>query len=165
MILAAGDDVEDGLLQIREIVELDLNGSVVVLTGCRSASGSLLAGEGPLGLARGFFQAGAHAVVGSVWPLRDDDAERFAVEFGLALARGESVAAAVQHSQLVRIAAGDPAEAWAGMVVLGNGDLVLSNRESRGVAVGVIAITGLITFFVVVGVQLLRRSKRERRHE
>jgi len=129
---------------------------VVVLTGCRSASGSPDAGAGPLGLARGFFLAGARAVVGSVWPLRDDDAERFVEEFGRALSRGRTVAAAVAHSQRVRIAAGDPAEAWAGMVVLGDGDRVLMTREARSVNVAVIAVAGLALLVVVgLGTRLL----------
>jgi CHAT domain len=115
---------EDGLLQIREIVNLPLDGRIVVLSSCRSATGQMLRGEGVMGMARAFFQAGAHAVVASLWPLRDDDGAALFDRFYAHLARGESVAAALRSSQRDRIEAGAPAYAWAGLMVLGDGDLV-----------------------------------------
>ena len=51
----------------------DLDGRIVVLSACYTATGVVLSGEGVLSLARAFFEAGAHAVVGSRWPLRDVD--------------------------------------------------------------------------------------------
>jgi hypothetical protein len=115
---------EDGLLQMREIVSLHLDGRIVVLSSCRSASGQMLRGEGVMGLARAFFQAGAHSVVASLWPLRDDDGAALFDRFYAHLAEGRSVAAALRAAQRDRIAAGAPAYAWAGLVVLGDGDLV-----------------------------------------
>jgi CHAT domain-containing protein len=124
VLLAAGDESEDGLLQIREIVGLDLRGKVVLLSGCRSATGEVLAGEGVMGLARAFFQAGALAVVGNLWPVRDDEAASLMEEFARGLSRGQSVATALAGARRSRIAAGAPAAAWAGLVVLGDGDVV-----------------------------------------
>ena len=69
-----GPTSEDGLLQTREIEGLDLEGRIVVLSACQTASGAILGGEGVLSLARAFFEAGAHAVIGSRWPIRDEDA-------------------------------------------------------------------------------------------
>jgi CHAT domain-containing protein len=74
VFLAPGSDSEDGLLQLREVIELPLEGRMVVLSSCRSARGWILRGEGVVGFGRAFFQAGSHAVVGGLWPLRDDDA-------------------------------------------------------------------------------------------
>jgi CHAT domain-containing protein len=114
---------EDGLLQMREIVPLHLDGRIVVLSSCRSASGQMLRGEGVMGLARAFFQAGAHTVVASLWPLRDDDGAALFDRFYAHLAQGRSVAEALRAAQRDRLAAGAPAYAWAGLVVLGDGDL------------------------------------------
>jgi CHAT domain-containing protein/tetratricopeptide (TPR) repeat protein len=125
VILAPGSPDEDGLLQMREIVELDLDGKVVILAGCRSARGELLEGEGVLGLARAFFQGGARVVVGSLWPVRDDETAALVEEFARQLARGRSVAASMAQARRVRMRAGATAQAWAGLVVLGDGDLVL----------------------------------------
>jgi CHAT domain-containing protein len=134
VLLAPGGPEEDGLLQPREIVELDLHGALVILSGCRSASGAQVSGEGVVGLARAFFRAGAHTVVGSLWPLRDDEAADLVSELARELGRGRSVSAALAAAQRSRIAAGDPVAAWAGLVVLGDGDLV--PRQDLGAAEG-----------------------------
>lgn len=123
LLLAPGSETEDGLLQVREIVNLDLSGQLVVLSACETASGEILAGEGVLSLARAFFVAGAHAVVGSLWPLRDDDAAAFFERFYRHLGDGENATEALSAAQRERIAEGAPAAAWAGLVLLGNGDL------------------------------------------
>ena len=46
VLLSAGAGHEDGLLQAREISDLDLDGRIVVLSACRTVSGALLSGEG-----------------------------------------------------------------------------------------------------------------------
>lgn len=124
ILLASGGEEEDGLLQTREVVGLDLGGQVVVLSACRSAAGTLVRGEGVMGLARAFFQAGARTVVGSLWPLRDDEAERIFRDFYRHLGEGRSVGAALAEARRDAIRAGNPAAAWAGLVVLGDGDVV-----------------------------------------
>jgi CHAT domain-containing protein/tetratricopeptide (TPR) repeat protein len=123
---------EDGLLQVREIVLLPLEGRAVVLSSCRSASGAVLRGEGVMGIARAFFQAGAHTVVASLWPLRDDDGAALFDRFYVHLGAGRSIAGALRAAQRDRIADGAPAYAWAGLVVLGDGDLVPLPGGRRG---------------------------------
>ena len=124
VLLGAGAPDEDGLLQPRDIAGLDLRGKVVVLSACQSASGAVLQGEGVLSLARAFFEAGASAVVGSLWRLRDDEAAAFFDRFYRHLADGESVAGALAAAREDRIRAGAPAAAWAGLVVIGDGGVV-----------------------------------------
>jgi CHAT domain-containing protein len=124
LVLAPGADGEDGMLQGREIADLRLDARVVVLAACRSAGGSIVAGEGVMSLARAFFRAGAHGVVGSLWPLRDDDAAAVLDLFYRRVAEGESLAAALQGAQRAAIARGAPAAAWAGVVVAGDAALV-----------------------------------------
>ena len=123
VLLAPGDAVEDGLLQVREIEALDLDGRIVVLSACHTAAGVVLSGEGVLSLARAFFEAGAHAVVGSRWPLRDVDAAALFDTFYRHLGQGASLSQALKATQDEARAAGRPASAWAGLVLLGNGDL------------------------------------------
>jgi CHAT domain-containing protein len=122
--LSPGNAKEDGLLQVREIVDLDLDGRIVVLSTCESGSGEILRGEGVMGLARAFFQSGAHTVVASLWPLRDDDGAALFDRFYHHVGKGKSVAAALQAAQLDRMDDGAPAEAWAGVIVLGDGDRI-----------------------------------------
>jgi hypothetical protein len=123
VLLAPGDASEDGLLQPREIEALDLAGRVVVLSACDTATGIVLSGEGVLSLARAFFEAGAHAVIGSRWPLRDADAAALFDTFYRHLGEGASLSEALKAAGDEARAAGRPAAAWAGLVLLGNGDL------------------------------------------
>jgi CHAT domain-containing protein len=124
VVLSPGAPEEDGLMQMREIGDLDLDGGLVILAACRSARGEMLDGEGVLGLARAFHQAGAHAVLGSLWPIRDDEAAALMEAFASRLSEGRSVSAAMAAARRSQIADGVPAETWAGLVVLGDGDLV-----------------------------------------
>lgn len=129
ILLAPGADDEDGWLQPQDIVGLDLDGRVVVLASCESATGHVLRGEGPMSLARSFFHAGAPVVVASLWPVPDDETARLFKTFYESLASGKSVAGALavaQRKMLRRgiLRRGAPARAWAGLVALGNGDLV-----------------------------------------
>ncbi len=131
VLLAPGAANEDGLLQVREIVDLELDGRVVVLSACSSNTGALLRGEGVMSLARAFFQAGAHTVVASLWRLRDNKTADFFDRFYRKLGQGESVAAALQAAQRELRADGAPAADWAGLVVLGDGGIVPFPSEHK----------------------------------
>ena len=122
VLLAPGNEEDDGLLQMREIVGLDLADAVVVLSACSSASGEYLGGEGVMGLAHAFFQAGARAVVAATHPVQDEEAAELMSVFARRLGSGRSVASALFEARRESIAAGKPAHAWAGFIVLGDGD-------------------------------------------
>jgi CHAT domain-containing protein len=152
VLLSPGAEDEDGLLQAREIAALDLGPATVVLAACSTSRGQVLRGEGMLSLARSFFEAGAHAVVGNLWPVRDDESAELMRAFYRHLAEGETVDAALTAAKRALIRAGAPPAAWAGMVVLGDGALrpvspaVVQSRRSRtalGAASAVVAVLAL----------------------
>ncbi|MCU0224376.1 MAG: CHAT domain-containing protein [Acidobacteria bacterium] len=124
IVLGPGPDAEDGLLQAREIAALPLSGQAVVLSACRSATGELLASEGPVGLSHAFFLAGSRAVVGSLWPVRDTEVVPLIRAFYEQLALGSSLEQALAAAHRERIEAGIPAADWAGLVLLGDGQWV-----------------------------------------
>ena len=65
--------VEDGLLTVKEILqEWKLNADLVTLSGCETALGQTVAGEGYIGFAHAFLQAGARSVVVSLWRVEDE---------------------------------------------------------------------------------------------
>jgi CHAT domain-containing protein len=137
VFLAPGDDHEDGWLQPDEIAALDLRGRVIVLSACDSADGSLVSGEGPLSLARAFFSGGASAVLATRWPLADDDAAFVMERWYRALRTGQSAANALRHARREVREAGRPPEAWAGVVLLGDGQVSpLVAYRSGGLLVG-----------------------------
>jgi CHAT domain-containing protein/tetratricopeptide (TPR) repeat protein len=162
VLLAPGAGNQDGLLQIREIVDLGLDGRVVVLSACNSNTGALLRGEGVMSLARAFFQAGAHTVVASLWRLRDDEAADFFDRFYRHLGRGAGIAAALQGAQRELMAEGAPAAAWAGLVALGDGDVVPlpGGRKAREIP-GWLA--GLAAALLLLGAGLFWHRRRKSR--
>ena len=150
LLLAAGGDGEDGLLRAPEIADLDFTGRMVTLSACRTSDGEVLRGEGMMSLSRTFFEAGAHTVVGSRWPLRDADAEVFFGHFYRRMAAGATAAAALRGARQDTRDDGLPAEAWAGPVLIGRGEFTLTadpGRDVRWVAAGVavlIAVVGVL---------------------
>ncbi len=116
-----------GHFEVADILALEkhgMDGKVVVLSTCESAGGQILRGEGVMSLGRAFFQARAHTVVASLWPVYDRDGMELFERFYRYIGQGASVAAALRAAQRDRIADGAPAQAWAAFVVLGDGDLV-----------------------------------------
>ena len=57
----------NGFLRLHEIYNLKLNADLVVLSGCQTALGQEVSGEGLIGLTRGFMYAGPLRVVASLW--------------------------------------------------------------------------------------------------
>lgn len=124
VFLTPGAENEDGALTLDEIATLDLDGQLVGLSACQTAAGALLRGEGVLSLARGFFRAGARAVVASLWPLRDDEAARLFDSYYGRIAAGWSVSAALRFAQREAMKRGLPTAAWASLIVMGDGGAI-----------------------------------------
>ena len=153
VLLAAGGG-EDGLLQTREIADLDLDGKVVVLSACSGIAGKGIEAEGVINLARAFLVSGARAVVGSLWPLRDEEAAQFFDLFYARLAEGRSLDDAMMRAQSDLAAAGAPAAAWAGLLVIGDGQLVpVDARAGLWRRAGIAALVVLLIAAAIVAVK------------
>jgi CHAT domain-containing protein len=161
ILLAPGDDIEDGLLQAREVLDFELRGAMVTLSACQSAGGRVLAGEGVMGLARSFFQARASVVVGGLWPLRDEVTARLMTEFYEGLGRGLPVGEAMARAKREMHRAGLPPAAWAGLVVLGDGAHAPwpDGRRARLFS-GRIRIAGWVLLALLLAFLALRRRFR-----
>ena len=62
---------EDGLLSARELCDMDLTGTeLVVLSACQTAQG-VVSDEGPAGLVRGLKRAGVKTVIATLWSVDD----------------------------------------------------------------------------------------------
>jgi CHAT domain-containing protein/tetratricopeptide (TPR) repeat protein len=61
----------DGFLGLRDIYNLRLGADLVVLSGCETALGKEVRGEGLVGLTQGFLYTGARQVVASLWRIED----------------------------------------------------------------------------------------------
>jgi CHAT domain-containing protein/tetratricopeptide (TPR) repeat protein len=61
----------EGFLSLRDVYDLDLAADLVVLSGCQTALGKEIRGEGLFGITRGFLYAGAPRVIASLWWIDD----------------------------------------------------------------------------------------------
>ena len=88
-------------MRLPDIYSLRLQADLVVLSGCRTALGKHVRGEGLIGLTRGFLFAGASQVMASLWPVRDRAAAHMAVHFyrGL-LGEGLPASTALRRAQI-----------------------------------------------------------------
>jgi CHAT domain-containing protein/Tfp pilus assembly protein PilF len=90
-----------GFLKLIDIFNLKLSADLVVLSGCQTALGKEISGEGVVGLARGFMYAGAPRVVASLWTVDDLATAQFMTRFYKALFEDKStVAAALRTAQV-----------------------------------------------------------------
>jgi CHAT domain-containing protein/tetratricopeptide (TPR) repeat protein len=113
---------EDGLLEAREIMDLDLHADLAVLSACESGRGRLGAGEGIIGLTWAFFVAGCPATVASQWKVESASTPELMLEFHRRLAAGDDKARALQRAslKLSRSQRYKHPFYWAGFVVMGD---------------------------------------------
>jgi CHAT domain-containing protein len=63
----------DGIVTAEDTTTIDLKGTwLVTLSACDTGSGEARAGEGVMGLRRGFIQAGAQNLLMTLWPISDE---------------------------------------------------------------------------------------------
>lgn len=72
---------EDGLLEAREITNLDLNADLIILAACNTARGRVSNGEGVIGIAWSFFVAGCPATVVSQWAVESRSTTQLMIQF------------------------------------------------------------------------------------
>lgn len=72
---------EDGLLTANEIMLLNLNADMAVLSACETALGEYRAGEGVIGMTWSFFAAGVPTTVASQWSVETVSTTRLMTEF------------------------------------------------------------------------------------
>lgn len=120
----------NGVLWLNDIYNLHMPLRLVVLSGCRTANGREIPGEGLEGLSRAFFFAGARSVVGSLWSVEDSETSLLMQRFYRNLIQGKlSPAAALRRAQLATAGqAGTSAPFhWAGFTIQGDGATALSS--------------------------------------
>ncbi len=115
----------NGFLRLYDIYQLDLDAELVVLSGCRTASGRELRGEGVVGLTRGFLYAGAPRVVASLWEVQDKATRELMVRFYRQMIEQKSKPGAALRAAQLELLDSNPWNSpyyWAPFVVQGRWD-------------------------------------------
>ncbi len=90
----------DGFVRMHELYGLRLDADLVALSGCETALGKDIRGEGLVGLTRAFMYAGARGVLASLWRVPDRATAELMARFYQAMLRdGLSPAAALRAAQ------------------------------------------------------------------
>ncbi len=114
---------QDGFLRLHDVYNLRLGADLVVLSGCQTALGKDLKGEGLIGLARGFMYAGARGVLASLWSVDDESTAELMTRFYRALLKERQPPAAALRTAQLELAR-TPRWAspfhWAGFVLQGD---------------------------------------------
>jgi len=121
-LVFAGGGRDDGRLEAREMMSMQLNAQLVVLSACQTATGRPAPGEGIIGMSWALFVAGCPTMVASEWKVESTSTTAMMVAFHRNIVqRGLSPALALRGAQLdVRKRYEHPFY-WASFVVLGRG--------------------------------------------
>src|SRR5262249_28718476 len=114
---------EDGFLYMHEIMNLRLPARLVVMTGCETGLGRLRRGGGLEGVSRAFWAAGVPSVMGTLWPIADNEATaELTTALYRYLAKGMDKRQALQRAKLDLVAARQFADPfyWAPLILIGD---------------------------------------------
>jgi tetratricopeptide (TPR) repeat protein len=95
------DKKDDGFLALSEVLSMDLDAEIVVLSACVTGRGEMMEGEGVSNFARAFQHAGAKSVLVSLWEVASMQAVDYMKGFYKHLKAGKS------KSEALRLARGE----------------------------------------------------------
>ena len=115
-------DGTDGILTALEVLNLKLEGTdLVTLSACDTGKGDVKIGEGVYSLNRAFQEAGAKAVLSTLWTVDDQATGEFMQKFYARFLDGKPAQVAIQETQqefMLDKHYSDPFY-WAGFVMTG----------------------------------------------
>jgi CHAT domain-containing protein/tetratricopeptide (TPR) repeat protein len=111
--------LSDGWLTVHDAYGLDLTCGLVTLSACETGLSVVAPGDELLGLARGFFSAGAPSLLVSLWTVDDAAATTLMTRFYAQLRAGRRPAAALRHAQRELLAQCPHPFFWSPFVLLG----------------------------------------------
>jgi CHAT domain-containing protein/tetratricopeptide (TPR) repeat protein len=109
----------DGRFTTRDAYGLELRCNLVVLSACETGVSSVAPGDELIGLARGFFAAGAPAILVSLWTVDDASTATMMAHFYTRLRAGDSPATALRAAQRALLREQPHPFYWAPFVLMG----------------------------------------------
>jgi CHAT domain-containing protein len=109
---------DTGLLTADEILELQLNAELVVLSACDSGQGRVTS-DGVVGLSRSLISAGAPTVLVSLWAVQDSPTARLMVNFYQNLQQDSDKAKALRQAMLATMQEYPNPLNWAAFTLIG----------------------------------------------
>lgn len=123
--LTAENSTEDGKFEANEIMNLQLNASLVVLAGCETGRGKIVDGEGIIGLTWALEKAGVNEIIVSQWKVKDKTTKELMTEFYRSLTKVNKEHLPLDSADAMRLAALKMQKTyphpsyWAGFLIIG----------------------------------------------
>ena len=118
--LAPGNG-EDGLLTASEILDMELQANLAVLSACDTGRGRIT-GDGVVGLSRALITAGVPSVVVSLWAVPDSPTADLMSEFYRQLDQGQPKAQALRQAMLTTMETHRDPRDWAAFTLIGESE-------------------------------------------
>ncbi|MEO1349254.1 MAG: tetratricopeptide repeat protein [Cyanobacteria bacterium J06635_15] len=112
---------EDGLLTAAEILEMDLQAQMAILSACDTGLGRIT-GDGVVGLSRALITAGVPSVIVSLWAVPDAPTAALMTEFYNQLQAGQPKAQALRQAMLITLENHPEPRNWAAFTLIGAAD-------------------------------------------
>ena len=145
------DSIEDGYLHTFELLNLNLNAQLAVLSACQTGYGKIVKGEGIMSLARGFSYAGVPSIVMSHWRVDDESTFQLMTNFYKYLADGKTKSSALRLAKIDYLNTGSPNKIhpffWSPFVLIGDDTPITQEFEWWWVIFGIPSI--IITLIIL----------------
>ena len=151
-LVLAPDRGDSGFLPAIEIRNLKLHAEVAVLSACDTGEGTLT-GDGVVGLARSFVEAGVPTLVVSLWSIPDAPTAALMLEFYKNIRQGMDKAQALRMAMLMTSRQFPDPRAWAAFIVLGVPDASAALRSIHGAPARHAAVDDAPMFSIPNGAQ------------
>ncbi len=148
--ILGSNEIEDGFLYTAELLNLQLNSSLAVLSACETGSGKLAEGEGMMSLANAFSYAGCPSVVMSLWSVDDKSTSELMGDLYKYLGEGLEKDEALRQAKLEFLENSQGLRThpyyWAGFIALGNNDPI-----SKGYSLWLYLVVSLGVILIIIG--------------
>jgi CHAT domain-containing protein len=162
----SSDGNDSGWLSFYEILNLDINAELVVLSACKTGVGQRNNGEGSLNLAWAFRQAGAKSAIISLWDVSDYASSQIMPAFYENLSKGHSKPEALRLAKLRFIENHDQLAAspfyWAAFDFVGSHENIKLKTGRLNRAFVWVGICGSVSLMLVLLLLLKKRKAKLR---
>lgn len=110
----------DGWFTVRDAYSLKLDRALVTLSACETGANVIAPGDELIGLARGFFSAGARSVLLSLWMVDDEATDQMMVDFYQETMSGRSLSASLRAAQMKMLAETPHPFFWSPFILVGH---------------------------------------------
>ncbi len=123
-------------LMAHDLASMTFDIDLVTLSGCETGRKRPTGGDELMGLSRALLGAGARAVLGSLWPVRDDTTAQFMQAFYTAYASGMSASRSLTHARRSMLGQTNDPVSWAAFSLLGDPDVSIAPPSASHLCAG-----------------------------